>query len=465
MARDPLETRGFRPTTPTDLNDPARFAHAVEATKDAIVEELRRFFNRAQTAERLQELPTIQKYAIGFGAGLDPFETTVAIIQELADQQERLPHIAVLAASGRTRRLSIGRPIMSAVQYPPRVQATVAQNYNIVPNAQLVLQTTPSGVPTVPVTSTIVFRSSRFSATNPISAARAQDVARVFNEVSLYSSARVAVNGAGQTVVEFVAGGLGGGRTARYNEIEVLSTSTPSLVAALGLGNTGSIPIAATITGAAPTMTLNVAGAGFTAAMIGRNVTITGAPSSVNNGSFPITAVPGTGAVTFTNAAGVAEAFAAQGSWFIGFRDTTRNPARPKMNRYGGLWDLTVQIEVLAEDPTIRRELTDLIMSFHAFWLEEQHFTFLGRTFFDEALPEEVYQISLHSEISGPADSNVARSGDPKDQIAIGRVQVPVTTLMCQDRAVTVLSGPSAGQSWTLESENINRDETLPQPG
>lgn len=56
-------------------------------------------------------------------------------------------------------------------------------------------------------------------------------------------------------------------------------------------------------------VTLTDAGGAFVAADIGRMITIAGATTAANNGTFAITAQPTATSVTFVNAAGVAEAY------------------------------------------------------------------------------------------------------------------------------------------------------------
>ena len=64
-----------------------------------------------------------------------------------------------------------------------------------------------------------------------------------------------------------------------------------------------------TIGGAAPSMTLTDAGAAFTAQDVGRYITIVGATTPANDGSFLISAFTSSTLITYQNASGVAEAF------------------------------------------------------------------------------------------------------------------------------------------------------------
>lgn len=70
-----------------------------------------------------------------------------------------------------------------------------------------------------------------------------------------------------------------------------------------------------TIGGTAPSMTLTDAAALFTPALVGRTLILAGATSAANNGAFLITGYTSPTVITYTNAAGVAEAFT--GSWGV----------------------------------------------------------------------------------------------------------------------------------------------------
>lgn len=63
------------------------------------------------------------------------------------------------------------------------------------------------------------------------------------------------------------------------------------------------------------TMTLTLAAAPFEGWMLGTTLTLTGATSGANNGSFPITAFVGDAGVRYTNASGVVETFG--GTWKV----------------------------------------------------------------------------------------------------------------------------------------------------
>jgi len=88
-----------------------------------------------------------------------------------------------------------------------------------------------------------------------------------------------------------------------------------------------------TIGGTAPTMTLTDSAATFTADMVGRNITITGATTPANNGTFPIVGFTSSSVISYTNASGVAEAFAgdwsvAGANWVVLVQASSETPSR-----------------------------------------------------------------------------------------------------------------------------------------
>lgn len=561
MARDPLELRKHVPTVPDDPLDPPRFGQLVETTKDALVLELRTFLSGpgAQNLPgRLAEIPTVAKYDVGFGTGLDPYETFVKIVEDFPDVTSRLPHIAVTAADGQNRRQTAGRPFIAHTQRPPRVVTTNPGPYalaaagpqvsrvqvltlpggggdtyfvyvNSVPFAftappgtnattiignlaalvkaatdliflttatigagatltitgrtpgeafsvevspnlslstvpagtanadMLVYQTQPIGQPK-PIQSVCTFAAQRFPTANPVSAALPDDVARVFNEQGLYAQARVVQVGPGLGV-QFECGGPFGGVTPNF--FEVMPGTSPGLLAAFGLGDQGTSGVGDSISGEAPAMVLNIAGAPFTPAMVGRYVTLGG--TGGGDGHYLVTS-GATGALGFTNPAGVPMALPVGSTWFVGFRDDSRNPLRPVQNRYHQAAQFSVSIDVWAESPNERREVLDLVFAYFTFLQELKHFTIYGRGIFDENFPQEHYQISTHQEVSEGGDQDFPRGEDQKNRIYASRVTLPVTINHYLDRQVTVLTGPRAGQTWQLLPGDVQQDDSLPRP-
>jgi hypothetical protein len=558
VERDRLERRDYKPTTPTDTEDPPQFGQVLETAKDAFVEELRQFFNQPNLnvtePERREEIPTVRKYAVGFAPGTDPYETVQQIVTDFADTKEALPHVAVTAVQGTNNRLTAGQPFIAHVQLPPRVEGSAAEPYALLGAAveewtvvvdtavvgfryvvelntqdfayvalagdgtqeiaaglrdalrsaeplvsisrtgstltikaveanvaftsltssanttatQVQAAGSPGGPETLelrttpdrqnPETETVVFRADRFPTANPVTAARAVDVARVINEQALNVRAKV-VDVGGSPGVRIQTGGKFGQRTP--NEIEVLSGTSANLLAVLGLGTSAVGAGPDTITGSPPdtNMTLSATGVGTaalaaTAAGVDTYITLSGLGSPGNNGRFRIVSVPGADSVEYENAFGAPESFTGA-TWFIGQRDSWRNPARPVMNRRHLSMRLTVSVSVLAEDSNERDELHDLVLNQFAYYLEEKHFQIYGRTIFDEDFPDENYQISIAQEVSPAGQQTIPRQEDGKGPIYEARVSIGCTLFWYQDRAVLVPSGPRAGESWVITSADV----------
>lgn len=560
MARDPIETRGYQPLIPEDLNDPPRFGQPSETVKDAVLTTIQRYLaqENALPALRTAELPTFQKYALGYGPGTNPYETFASLVQEYPDVLERLPHVAVMSASGSNHRWGVGAPILGPTWYPPRVQSTIAGPYafanpqrqtstvtvnaavfpftytatiqgRLISYAPASLETlaqiaaglssaiidvarllvdvsvadnvvtlqwvnpgeaftlavsanltaalvTPASVVTSPnvlayktrpwlpgeipaeITSEIVFAPERF-ASGTVGAASASDVARIINEQAWYASGAAVAVGAG-TGVRLLAGGPLGG-AGGPNEIEILDNGN-DVAAILGLAYIDTGAPGDTIVAGPTSATLTVAGAAFTAAMIGSYVTLSGALTSANNGRYLITAVPGPTQLTYATEFGVSES-ASGVRVFVGQRDTSSNPLRQVQNRYVQAMKYTVNISVLTESANTRTELIDLLVTQWTFWLELQYFQLIGRGMFDEAYANEQYQVIVHQEVSHTGDADYPRPGaDAKDKIYEGRLQVPVTLLWYLDRQVTVPSGPRAGESWVETAADVTVDDSIP---
>ena len=465
-----LFNRGFQVTVPDDTNDPPQFSQGIETTKDTLVLELRKFFE--EKAERVSELPTIEKYNVPTDS-TDPLETVVQVLRKNPGVLERLPHIMVMATQGRQLPMSIGTPLLAAVQDAPRIVSTLAEPYNLaypgisppIDGQTLAIMTQP-GMGSKPVkTSTYQFLASRFA---DITAATAAEVAEAINEQALYAQASVVPVGGGNGVQLETGGPYG---KAMPNQIEVLSTSAPWVVAAFGFAKTGG-GASCVLGGTAPNLTLTDPAGTFAAGDVGKYLVVKGSTTPFyNDGRFLITAVTSATQLTFTSRYGVPESFNAGTTYFIGARDDAFNPARPPKNRYVYAWDLTAQIEIVAPagGDQIRTELMDLVGSFFTFWLEEKYFTFLGRSVADPVVPSAVgqsesYQIVLKSDASITGENEVPRPDDSKDKLQINGYSLNVHTTMYLDRDVLRVGGPNVGTPWTVESTDFTEDDTLPQP-
>lgn len=225
MPTDEQFDRAYRATVPTDAADPPRFGQALETTKDAIVLSLREFFGEAQPEGRFSELPTIEKYQAGLEAGLDPFLTTVEIVQEFPDILEQLPHLSVTASGGRNTRMTIGVPFLAHVQYPPRVEGRGQGPYDLSSAMTLRYRTQPHRRGTW-VASQFVLRPSLFTTPSAVTPA---EVVEVLKRQGLYAQPFVTESG----TLGIQCGGLNGG-DVRPNTLEVLATSDTAALSTFG---------------------------------------------------------------------------------------------------------------------------------------------------------------------------------------------------------------------------------------
>jgi hypothetical protein len=124
---------------------PAHYAKPlmmIETVKDIFQLELYRYFTtQKEQGLLITEVPTIEKYKITDPTlGQDPFVSSINVIRQLPDIDQKLPIIAITAATGKTRPLGIGNQYVGVVQMPPRVQ-TKAGPWSIPVNGQVLFVT------------------------------------------------------------------------------------------------------------------------------------------------------------------------------------------------------------------------------------------------------------------------------------------------------------------------------------
>lgn len=458
MPRDPLN-RAFAPTTPDDLNDPPRFSQVLETTKDVLVVELRHFIaNAQQTAARRTELPTVEKYAT-FADGNDPFSSAATIVRQYPGRLEKLPHIAVMTASGQERRLTVGPPFVTTVQQPSRIVSLPAEPYALVDGDSLVLRTLPDA--RTEYLDTVVFTADRFPTAHGIGAALAVDVARVINEQAAHVHATVLTTG-GLNYVQIEAGGPLSNELGRTpTEIEVMSGSRHADVI-LGVSRSGTV---AAIVSAYPSTTLTAPAGAWSSADVGRYVTLANAARPYfNNGRFLVTAFStsgGTDTLTVANRNGRDESTGLE-TWFIGARDDHRNPARPPLHRYAMAFDFNVRIDVLTSDENTRDEVVDLVVAFFGFFLEQKFFTFMGRSGFQgQTATGEYYQVVINPPLRNTASNEFQRPGDGTGKVYVNGLSIDVTTSMYLDREVFF---HGTNTPFIVDRSNLVQDDTLPLP-
>lgn len=444
MARD--TPRAFAPTIPSDLNDWPRFGQIIETTKDAFVLELRKFISStAQSTERRVEIPTIEKYAT-FGDGNDPYATTATILRKYPDTLEALPHIAVMASTGVEKRLNIGPPFIGTVQESPFVESPIGPF--ALEDGDYIEFRISKDLKT-PIVQTVKFVSSRFPTSAPISAATASAVALEINDLCPqllatampYGAVRVSPRGP-------------------YREIEVTTNSSANALSVFEWSTSGT---GFGIAGTVPNLTIALPVGTFSADDVGKYITLTGTSQPYfNDGRFLITDFDtdiSNDTITFTSKYGKT-GFSSTATWFIGARDDNLNTERPPKHRYAYAFDLSVAIDILTEDENTRGELTDLVISFFSFFLENKFFTFNGRSQFpDQGMSNETYQIVINPPIRSSSENEFPRpSGDGTDKIYVNSLSVDVTTSVYIDREVYV---PTTTTPWISREGDFVTDQTI----
>lgn len=416
----------YAPTIPSDQNDPPRFGQVLETVKDVFVLELRKFMESAQvSATRRTELPTIEKFTT-FGDGSDPFSTVARVVQKYPNLAERLPHIAVTAASGRERKVGPGIPITALVQEAPRVTTPESEPFALEDGDSLAFFITTKRRSHQTVASsfveTITFAADRFPTGDPINEATAADVARVINEQARYLRARAS---AGQVIIELKG-------TPTPLSIEVHESSSSNALTAFGLGRSGVLD--EIDAAGAPNIVLVSATDDFSSEDVGRFVVLSDSGYAFrNNGRFPITAATDD-TLTITNRYALDEPIT-EARWFIGYRDDYKNPERPPMRRYTLAWKLSVNIDVLCHEENTRNELADLVLSFFSFFVEEKYYTFWGRTPFQgQTAQGEHFQVILQPGVRTTAENEIPRPGDGTNKVFVIGFSVDIDLFWELDR-------------------------------
>lgn len=449
MARDAL-SRAFQPTTPDDLLDPPRFGQPTETVKDVLAQELRNFFNSAQiSAARRSEIPTIEKYSTS--TSNDSLSTAVTIVRKLNDRPEAIPHVAVLASMATQRPLGVSGPFVCTVQDPSRL-VTAPGPFALEDGDQLVINVKPDG--RTSYKEVIVFTEGQFPTASPITDAEPSDVARIVNESSRYLYATVTED----DEVQIACRQSVQGQTP--TELEVDVETSQNVLDELNVGRTGDLTDINLASGGETTLTA-VSGT-FSSTDVGKYLVIQDATKSYfNDGRFEILdyASGAVDTLTIKNKYG-REEIGTPATFFVGERDSWTNSSRPPKHRYGMAFDISCEIQVLADDENTRGEITDLVLSFFSFFLESKLFTFNGRTGYSgQTVSNEFYQIVFNPPIRSSGENEVPRGNDASGKIHLTALQFDCTMSMYLDREVYY---PGTTDPFIFTSENLVLDDTLP---
>lgn len=232
MPVEDLLARQNYATLPVDPNDPPRFSQLSEIVKDAFQVNLTNFFNLhlSQYSEVQSEIPTIAKFALGYTPQESPAESFARILLQHPDILEKLPLVAITAASGNVKKLSYSPQLVGATQMPARVKGTNPGPYAFQAGDKIAFATTPNGSKT-PVISYVGFVPGMFQ---NFSAATLTEVVAAAKVQLLYVTCKTTVYSTPQPLPRFDAYGV---LSKVYpNQITVLPPpySTANALAQLG---------------------------------------------------------------------------------------------------------------------------------------------------------------------------------------------------------------------------------------
>jgi hypothetical protein len=375
--------RQLRATEP-DSNEIVRRGRLSETIKDVFVWELRQFFN-TKSIYNSNVIPIIDKYAAdipGADRDLDPLATVVRVVRQFADLTQKLPALIVSIGSIKNKKIAMsGKFIASSPAEPCLVSGTGA----------FVQNNTGATFAGAPPATSYMDNALPFPAVKdqyPTGAANIYLQDGDFVEIS------TVINGKQHTSkIVFTQRMLGA------------SPQTPQMIAQII--NLQALYCRAQVQfiNGIPTIVLFAGGPG---------------------GSGPVMAIRRTNAtpnfdaqINFPSA--------------VAYGPSNDHPAR---NTYAISIDAEVGIFLLSEGENTRSEMTDMIMDFFTFIMDDRQFTFYGRSFFGNQ-QNEAYQIIIRdNDISTAGEQETARQDDPTRKLYVNRVNVPVTAFEYIDKYV-----------------------------
>jgi hypothetical protein len=232
MPLEDLSVRRNVPTLPLDANDPFRFSQLIETVKDCFQRELTTYFDyhRAEFQTLKNEIPTIEKYNLGFQPSDSAIETFTHVLLQHPDILERLPLVAITTATGSNLKLSFGGQFVAAVQPVARVKGTKTGPFALQSGDKIAFVTRPNGGQ--PVVSIVAFTPAMFQ---DLGAATIDEVLAAAAVQLLYVTAKKTLYSEPAGVLRFDAIGPMV-REPHPNSIEVLGApySTANALSELG---------------------------------------------------------------------------------------------------------------------------------------------------------------------------------------------------------------------------------------
>jgi hypothetical protein len=133
--------------------------------------------------------------------------------------------------------------------------------------------------------------------------------------------------------------------------------------------------------------------------------------------------------------------------------------AHDPANRYHLAYDLTINLDIGTQDANVRLELTDLLLYFFSLVMDERKNQFLGRSWFDDEVPDEWFQVILLKQeaLAGEAELPMpGGGGERRDLLYVNRITVPVLAIDSVDRTLSTL--PRRGDDLELRRSRVDSD-------
>lgn len=403
-----LSKRSTLPTTQDVVQYSTRNGRVVETLKDVFVWELRDFFN-TKSKERLDAVPSVDKFSAdlsGNNRELDPMETIVRVLRQFPDLTQRLPMVAVTAGSIKSLKIGMSTKLIDQVKAKPC----------------LVSGTGSFPTPVLPPSPGFPFGFPIFIPTPTIPAPQPDP---------------------GQPFVPF------GAQPPIINQPPLNIKNSDFLEVTIiidGVTHVSRFVFPDQLIGPPAQSYRIVANAiNLQALYCHADVVLkNGVPTLIIEPGGPL----GRGtyySIQRTNASANFD------SW-INF-DTMAHIAPsdefPAVNRYAMSYTAEMSLVVACDGDTVRTELTDLVMNFFTFLMDDRQFTFYGRSFYGDT-EGEAYQIIIKdAEVSCGGEAETPRGDDPVRKVYSNSIVVPVHIMYYIDRAVA-------------EGANFVRDDTLP---
>jgi hypothetical protein len=380
-----LTKRQNIPTTPDSIDLGNRLGRVSETVKDVFVWELRNYFN-TKTANRTDATPSVDKFTAllsGQAREQDPYETVVRILRQYPDLTQKMPFVGVAARGIRNNKMAFSGKFVDAIKPRPELVAGTG-----------VFSPTPAITPIVGSPASwldgnqpIAPASSQYPAGSPIYGLVAGDYVEFTTIID------------GVTRVSHIV---------FTQDLLGIAPQTPRIVA--DIINCQALYVHASVVFVNSVATLVIVPGGPLGGG-GNNYSIQRTAATANFDLF----------VNFPTAAAVAP-----------------SNAFPAVNRYLMSYFVDIGLTIMTEDENLRTELTDLMMDYYSFVMDDRHFTYYGRSFYGDQQGEAYQFIIKDNEINMGGEQEVPRQDDPTRKIYLTTIQIPVIANQYIDRAVSM---------------------------